>query len=102
MRAVKESNASKASINVDGFGKTRKAAVVSVRSLGAAGSSLADCELTAQPLVLYFYAGSSKPVLVLDVGANVECRPKFLEQFAVMGTIYSRYVLVSRTPRWDF
>ncbi|KAB8319923.1 phosphate acyltransferase PlsX [Tolypothrix campylonemoides VB511288] len=36
---------------------------------------------------------ASKPVLILDVGANVDCRPKFLEQFAVMGSVYSEYVL---------
>ncbi|EAW44109.1 phosphate acyltransferase PlsX [Nodularia spumigena CS-584] len=36
---------------------------------------------------------AGKPVLILDVGANVDCRPKFLEQFAVMGSTYSQYVL---------
>lgn len=41
----------------------------------------------------------SKPVLVLDVGANVDCRPKFLEQFAVMGSVYSRYVLGIAEPK---
>jgi glycerol-3-phosphate acyltransferase PlsX len=39
------------------------------------------------------------PVLVLDVGANVDCRPKFLEQFAVMGSIYSEHVLGIDNPR---
>ncbi|MGL5084011.1 MAG: phosphate acyltransferase PlsX [Microcoleaceae cyanobacterium] len=39
------------------------------------------------------------PVLVLDVGANVDCRPKFLEQFAVMGTVYSKYVLGVPEPK---
>lgn len=42
---------------------------------------------------------ASKPVLILDVGANVDCRPKFLEQFAVMGTIYSQYVLGLEQPK---
>jgi glycerol-3-phosphate acyltransferase PlsX len=41
----------------------------------------------------------NKPVLVLDVGANVDCRPKFLEQFALMGTIYSQYVLGNHSPK---
>lgn len=41
----------------------------------------------------------TSPVLVLDVGANVDCRPKFLEQFAVMGSIYSQYVLGIDAPR---
>ncbi|NJO79411.1 MAG: phosphate acyltransferase PlsX [Cyanobacteria bacterium RM1_2_2] len=41
----------------------------------------------------------SKPVIVLDVGANVDCRPKFLEQFAVMGSAYSQYVLGIDNPQ---
>jgi glycerol-3-phosphate acyltransferase PlsX len=42
---------------------------------------------------------AGKSVLILDVGANVDCRPKFLEQFAMMGTIYSRYVLGIDNPQ---
>jgi glycerol-3-phosphate acyltransferase PlsX len=33
------------------------------------------------------------PVVVVDVGANVDCSPRMLAQFAVMGEIYSRVVL---------
>jgi len=40
-----------------------------------------------------------KSVIVLDVGANVDCKPKYLEQFALMGTIYSRYVLGREEPQ---
>lgn len=42
---------------------------------------------------------AGKSVLLLDMGANVDCRPKFLEQFALMGTIYSRDVLGNPEPR---
>lgn len=42
---------------------------------------------------------ASKQVLILDVGANVDCRPKFLEQFAVMGSVYSQYLLGVTQPR---
>lgn len=42
---------------------------------------------------------AGKPVIVLDVGANVDCKPKFLEQFAVMGSIYSQYVLGVTEPK---
>ncbi|PSB32660.1 phosphate acyltransferase PlsX [Stenomitos frigidus] len=42
---------------------------------------------------------AGKPVIILDVGANVDCRPKFLEQFAFMGTVYSQYVLGIETPK---
>jgi phosphate acyltransferase len=42
---------------------------------------------------------AGKPVLILDVGANVDSRPKFLDQFAVMGSVYSRYVLDVENPK---
>jgi len=37
--------------------------------------------------------------VLLDAGANVECKPIHLAQFAVMGSIYSREVLRHRNPR---
>src|SRR5579862_523170 len=39
------------------------------------------------------------PVVVVDVGANVDCSPCMLAQFAVMGEIYSRIVLHLKSPR---
>ncbi len=38
-------------------------------------------------------------VIVLDVGANVDSKAKYLDQFALMGTIYSRYVLGKEEPK---
>jgi len=35
----------------------------------------------------------------LDVGANVECRPMHIIQFAVMGTLYAREILHVSEPR---
>jgi phosphate acyltransferase len=39
------------------------------------------------------------PTLLLDVGANTDCKPHNLEQFAVMGEAYSRNVLKIEQPR---
>ena len=36
---------------------------------------------------------------ILDVGANVDCKPKMLAQFAVMGDLYTRNVLDVEKPR---
>ena len=41
----------------------------------------------------------SQPVLVLDVGANMDCKPTYLHQFALLGNIYSRDVLQVKKPR---
>ncbi len=40
-----------------------------------------------------------KSVIVLDVGANVDSKARYLEQFGLMGTIYSRYVLGNAEPK---
>ena len=40
---------------------------------------------------------SGSPCVLLDVGANVDCKPQNLDQFAVMGELYARSVL--RVPR---
>jgi glycerol-3-phosphate acyltransferase PlsX len=42
---------------------------------------------------------ANKSVIILDVGANVDCRPRYLEQFALMGMIYSKYVLGIEEPK---
>src|SRR3984957_16719595 len=39
------------------------------------------------------------PVVVVDVGANVDSTATMLAQFAVMGEIYSRYIFKIRSPR---
>ena len=41
---------------------------------------------------------AAKPVLLLDVGANSECKAHHLAQFAIMGDAYSRSVLGTIRP----
>jgi len=41
----------------------------------------------------------SQQVLVLDVGANMDCKADWLHQFALLGNIYSRDVLLVEKPR---
>ena len=40
-----------------------------------------------------------RQVLVLDVGANTDCKPNYLHQFALLGNIYARDVLGVHQPR---
>jgi phosphate acyltransferase len=40
-----------------------------------------------------------KPAVLLDAGANVECRPQHLLHFAVMGGVYARVALGVERPR---
>ncbi|MFH0846769.1 MAG: phosphate acyltransferase PlsX [Chloroflexota bacterium] len=41
----------------------------------------------------------SVPALLLDVGANVDCRPSHLVQFAELGSIYARRIFEISSPR---
>ncbi len=36
---------------------------------------------------------------ILDIGANADCKPEYLQQFAIMGTVYARHVFDVAQPR---
>ncbi len=68
--------------------------------------------MTTVKIVLGMLAGVDRPALaavfpnsrgkasvLLDVGANVDCKPIHLEQFAVMGEIYYRVIFGVERPR---
>ena len=40
-----------------------------------------------------------RPTVLLDVGANIDCRPEQIAQFALMGSIYAEEVLGIKQPR---
>lgn len=40
----------------------------------------------------------SRPLLLLDAGANMDCHPEWLVQFAIMGNVYSKTVLRREKP----
>ena len=41
----------------------------------------------------------SHPVVLLDVGANIDCKPLHLFDFGIMGSIYAREIFGRRSPR---
>lgn len=41
---------------------------------------------------------SGNPLVLLDAGANVDCKPEYLVQFALMGSVYSREILKIPEP----
>ena len=52
-----------------------------------------------RPAIAGTFPSQSNPTVVLDVGANVDCRPEQLLQFALMGSAYSSGVLGIENPR---
>jgi phosphate acyltransferase len=74
---------------------------------GSTGSALAaglfnmrrDRGIYRPALALPVPVPGGTPVLLLDVGANVTCRPEHLVQFAHMGSAFSHAVLGQASPR---
>lgn len=52
-----------------------------------------------RPALAPLLPSSKDPFLLVDCGANVDCKPQFLQQFAVMGSIYMKTVLGKENPR---
>lgn len=51
------------------------------------------------PIVAAIPGRDGKPTLLVDVGANIDCRPAQLLQFALLGQAYARGVLNLDNPR---
>ncbi len=45
------------------------------------------------------HINAAAPILLIDAGANADCRPNFLVQFAQLGTIYAKEIFGISSPR---
>lgn len=52
-----------------------------------------------RPAITVLFPVRGGHCVVLDIGANVDCKPEYLIQFAQMGAIYAEKVLKKATPR---
>jgi glycerol-3-phosphate acyltransferase PlsX len=52
-----------------------------------------------RPAIATFMPNVTGTAIVLDVGANVDCKPLHLVQFGVMGTVYAKNLLKIPNPR---
>lgn len=53
----------------------------------------------ARPAILVVVPSLGKGTVIVDAGANVDCKPKHLLQFGLMGSIYAESVLGVTKPR---
>jgi len=84
----------------------RSGAADAVVSAGNSGAFLAIAVIRlrtisgiARPAIAAVIPAKSGPVVLVDAGANVDCRPEWLMQFGVMGDAYSRAALGIARPR---
>lgn len=52
----------------------------------------------SRPALAPLIPTKEKPVLLIDAGANADCKPENLVQFAIMGTVYMEKVLGRTNP----
>jgi glycerol-3-phosphate acyltransferase PlsX len=67
--------------------------------MAAATVKLRTLENVERPAIATVLPTPQKCFLLLDAGANAECKPVHLAQFAIMGSVYSREILGSANPR---
>lgn len=54
----------------------------------------------SRPSIATFMPSDNEtPTLLIDAGANVDCKPRFLYEFAVMGSVYTKQILGLKAPR---
>lgn len=74
-------------------GNTGAMLVGSIFKLGTINNILRPCITTVMPTI---DGGQS---ILLDVGANSDCKPEVLQQFAVLGSLYSKHVFGNEQPK---
>lgn len=52
-----------------------------------------------RPAIATVMPSEKKPILLIDCGANAECRPEFLYQFGLMGSLYMKHIMKYDNPR---
>lgn len=89
-----------------GFDLVKKKQADAVVSAGNSGATMAAAIRKlgrlpgiSRPGIASFFPTLKKPVMLMDIGANVDCRPQHLYQFAVMASSCSRLLLNLDHPR---
>jgi len=67
--------------------------------VAAATIRLRPLECVERPAIVAVVPAPENEFVLVDAGANVECRPAHLLQFAIMGSVYSREILGYHRPR---
>lgn len=75
-------------------------------SAGSTGACLTAATLVvgrikgvSRPALCTIIPSPSKPVVMCDVGANADCKPAYLVQFAQMATTYARQIIGVAEPK---
>ena len=88
MRLVKEGKA-------DAFASAGNSGAV----MAAALFGLGRIRGVERPAIGSIYPAAPEPCLIVDIGANADCKPEYLVQFALMGHAYARVMFGLEQPK---
>ena len=102
-RAIRTKKDSSIVVGLNMLKEGKGDAFVSAGSTGAlhVGASLIVRTLRGikRPALATMVPAKNKAYLLLDCGANVECRPEMLNAFGTMGSVYAEKVMGRETPK---
>lgn len=103
-KALKEKQQSSISIGFHLLAASRTDAFISAGNTGAmmvgALYSIKAITGVARPAIgAYIPRDDGKLSLLVDVGLNADCKPENLSQFALLGSLFSEYILNFKNPR---
>jgi len=92
---------------VVGFGHLKTGEIQGFASAGNTGAMLVGSMLTVRPaegvirpaIAAVVNNAKGEPIVILDVGLNVDSKPEVLYQWGIIGDIYADYVLGIDRPR---
>lgn len=100
---LKEKSDSSMAVGFKLLNEGRGDAFVSAGNTGAitVGATLITKRIKGvkRPAIASIMPSEKKPFLLLDCGANAECRAEFLYQFGLMGDLYMRHIMKVDSPR---
>lgn len=103
VQAVKQKKDSSLNVAVSLVKGKAADAIVSAGNTGALMASalfgLGRIPGVERPAIATIFPTPHGPILLLDMGANVDCKPKHLQQFAEMGSQYSEHVMHIQNPK---
>lgn len=101
--AVKQKKDSSLNVAISLVKNKAADAVVSAGNTGALMAAglfgLGRVSGVERPAIATIFPTPSGPILLLDMGANVDCKPKHLQQFGEMGAQYAEHVMHIKNPR---
>ena len=98
-QAIRKKKKSSIVLAVDAVAKGSSDAVVAAGSIASSLFGLGRIPGIDRPAIAVTLPTIKKPIVVIDGGANSNCSPEMLHQFAIMGATFSKNVLGIEHPR---